>query len=110
MIDLPSLSSIVLGTDALAFRDRSSQKKSSNNRAKCPKACTDPSSTLILRSGPRSRASSIDLPVLRSISTEPNSSTFFGPHHIVLEGCLSFHFSFTRFAFNLVGCLAQSLF
>ena len=57
MIDLPLLDSIVLGTDALAFLDRSSQKKSNNNRAKGPIACTDPSSTLTMRSCPRSRAS-----------------------------------------------------
>ena len=53
MIDLPALDSIVLGTDALAFLDRNSQQKSRNSRAKSPKACTDPSSILILRSSPR---------------------------------------------------------
>ncbi len=57
MIDLPALDSIVLGTDALAFLDRNSQQKSRNSRAKSPKACTDPSSILILRSSPRSGAS-----------------------------------------------------
>ena len=57
MIDLPSLDSIVLGTDALAFLDRNSQQKSRNSRVKNPKASADPSSTLIMRSCLHSKAS-----------------------------------------------------
>ena len=110
MIDLPSLDSIVLGTDALAFLDRNTPNMSQNNRENCLKACIDLSSTLIMRSGHRSIASSVDLPVLKSITTKPSSATFFGPHHAVLEGCSPFQFSFTRFAFSHFGCFAQSLF
>ena len=109
MIDLPLLDSLVLGTDALAFLDKHCPYKYQYGREKCPKACTDPSSTLTMRSGLRSRASSIDLPVLKSISTEEKSNSFFGPHHVVLEGCSSFQFSFTRFALDHFDCLIQSI-
>ena len=54
MIDLPSLDSIVLGTDALAFLDRNTPNMSQNNRENCLKACINLSSTLIMRSGHRS--------------------------------------------------------
>lgn len=54
MIDLPSLDSIVLGTDALAFLDRNTPNMSQNNRENCLKACIDLSSTLTMRSGHRS--------------------------------------------------------
>ena len=110
MIDLPSLDSIVLGTDALAFLDKESSMRIRYDREESPKACTDPSSTLTMRSCLHSKASSVDLPVLKSISTEKNSTTFFGPHHVVLEGCSSFPISFTRYTVSHFGCFAQSLF
>ena len=100
MIDLPLLDSLVLGKDALAFLDRDCPYQYHYGREKCPNAGDDPSSTLIMRSCLHSRASSVDLPVLKTISTEKNSCSFFGPHHIVLEGCSSFQFSFTRFALD----------
>ena len=57
MIDLPSLDSIVLGTDALAFLDQNYPYKYQYGREKCPKAGDDPSSTLTMRSCLHSRAS-----------------------------------------------------
>ena len=57
MIDLPSLDSIVLGTNALAFLDRNSSRMLQYSSDNCLKACSYPSSTLTMRSCLHSKAS-----------------------------------------------------